>query len=426
MTFRNTDTDFDIAIAGGGLVGAALACALGETSLRIGLFDSRCFESASIPCNGESLVFDARVSAIAPSSRRLLEQAGAWPFITAKRLSPYTDMEVWDAEGTGSIHFSADDIHESCLGYIIENSVILAGLYRRLEQISSVSVICPAEVKTIQRLEETPRGVMKITGSRAGEEQSWTSTLLVGADGPASRIRQLAGFQTREWEYQHEAIVTTVRTELPHRATALQRFMSSGPLAFLPLCTGDGESQDRDRYCSIVWSLVPERAAEIMDLEDTQFARLLAREIEHRLGKIEWVDRRFVFPLWQRHAVDYVQPNIVLVGDAAHTIHPLAGQGVNLGFRDVEELTRQIQGAIDRRRHFAEMPALRAYQRARKTHNLHMMGVMEGFKFLFAQNALPVRWLRNAGMSGIDQAGFIKNRLMREAMGVRISDGLGN
>jgi 2-octaprenylphenol hydroxylase len=253
----------------------------------------------------------------------------------------------------------------------------------------------------------------------AGNGGSWTATLLIGADGPNSKIRQLAGFRTREWDYEHQAIVTTVRTELPHRATALQRFMASGPLAFLPLQAQLAEAGRQQHTCSIVWSLVPERAAELLAMEDVQFASELGIAIEHRLGAIEWTDRRFSFPLRQRHAVDYVQPNIALLGDAAHTIHPLAGQGVNLGFLDVEVLAKELTTALERRRPLADFSILRRYQRARKGHNLGMMGMMEGFKLLFAQDALPIRWLRNAGMSGVDQLGFLKNRLMREAMGIQ-------
>ena len=410
------NSDFDIAIVGGGMVGAALACALAQTDLQIGLFDQARFEPDKLPCNSPEPLFDPRVSAIAPSSRRFLSDLGAWQVTETVRVSPYTDMVVWDADGTGSINFSAADIHEQCLGHIVENSAIVLGLYQRLQQHSNISILSPVSMEGFERLTDNPVGSVRLITS---DDKSYTATLLIGADGPHSRVRQLANFTTREWDYQHLAIVTTVRTELPHRATALQRFMGTGPLAFLPLLDDSVPEGEQQHNCSIVWSNVIEQATELLQLDDAQFAGRLANAIEHRLGAIEWVDRRYSFPLRQRHAVDYVQPNIALVGDAAHTIHPLAGQGVNLGFMDALVLAQEIGSAVQRRRPLAEFAILRRYQRARKGHNLGMMGAMEGFKQLFAQEALPVRWLRNTGMNGIDRLGFVKNRLMRQVMGVQ-------
>ncbi|MEZ5489499.1 MAG: UbiH/UbiF/VisC/COQ6 family ubiquinone biosynthesis hydroxylase [Gammaproteobacteria bacterium] len=417
MQSTRTSSDFDIAIVGGGMVGAALACALGTTPLRIALFDSVSFAAENLFCRKPTPAFDSRVSAIAPASQRFLAGAGAWDVIAATRVSPYSGMSVWDADGTGSIQFSAADIREPSLGHIVENSVILLGLYERLQQLANVSVISPVTLERFERPEGSqPSG----SGVRvqADDGRSWTTTLLVGADGPFSKVRQLAGFATREWDYRHQALVTTVRTELPHHETALQRFMATGPLAFLPLRDDSAAAGSGQHYCSIVWSTEPEHAEQLQAMDDIKFATVLAGAIEHRLGAVEWVDQRVCFPLRQRHAVDYVQPNIALVGDAAHTIHPLAGQGVNLGFMDAQALALEIRQALQAQRPLGEYAILRRYQRARKGHNLGMMGVMEGFKFLFAQDALPVRWLRNTGMSSINRAGFIKNRLMRQAMGI--------
>lgn len=406
--------DFDIAIIGGGMVGAALACALAETELRIGLFDQSRFDAEKLPYNNDEPMFDPRVSAIAPASQSFLSDLGSWQITETVRVSPYTDMVVWDADGTGSINFSAADIHEPSLGHIVENSAIVLGLYQRLAQLENVTVLSPVSMEGFERLADEPFGCVRLTTS---DEKSYSTTLLIGADGPQSRVRQLANFTTREWDYQHQAIVTTVRTELPHQATALQRFMETGPLAFLPLSDSTAPLEEQQHYCSIVWSTVTEQAAELMELNDRQFAGKLANAIEHRLGEVEWVDRRYSFPLRQRHAVDYVRPNIALVGDAAHTIHPLAGQGVNLGFMDAQALAHEVHSAVQRQRPLGEFAILRRYQRARKGQNLGMMGAMEGFKQLFAQDALPVRWLRNTGMNGIDRLGFVKNRLMRQAMG---------
>ena len=408
----STDTDFDIIIVGGGMVGATLACALADTGLQIALLDGVKFDAGKIPFSKAELTFDPRVSAISPASRQWLEQTGAWQEIAASRVSPYTGMQVWDADGTGSIQFSAKEINESQLGFITENSVILKSVYNRLDQLPQVKVMAPSRVENIERYMESGHSRMRITTE---DGNSYSTAVLIGADGSNSKIRQLADFEVKEWDYQHQAIVTTVRTEIPHRAIALQRFMDTGPLAFLPLL--DNSPGDDQHFCSIVWSLVPERAEQLMAMTDEEFAAALGGSIEHKLGHIEWVDKRFAFPLKQRHAVEYVQENIALVGDAAHTIHPLAGQGVNLGFLDAKALSAEIHSALKRKRPLDEFAILRRYQRQRIGHNLGMMWLMEGFKHLFAEQALPVRWLRNAGMSGVDRTGIVKNQLMRQAMG---------
>jgi len=397
------------------MVGAALACALADLPLRIAVFDRARFDADRLPCRATDLSFDNRVSAIAPASRDFLDTIGAWDTVMATRVSPYTGMHVWDADGTGSIQFSAADIHQPCLGYIVENSVILLGLHRRLQQLDNVTLISPIAINGLRRIADNPAGSIELA---AEDGSRWQAKLLLGADGPMSRVRSLGNFTTREWDYRHQAVVTTVRTELPHQATALQRFMPTGPLAFLPLHDGSDISGAAQHYCSIVWSSVPEQTETMLAEDDRQFSRRLAAGIEHHLGEVEWVDRRIAFPLRQRHAVNYVQPNVALLGDAAHTIHPLAGQGVNLGFMDARELAQEIGSAVKAGRPPGDYAVLRRYERARKGHNLGMMGIMEGFKLLFAQDSLPLRWLRNTGMSQVNRAGFIKNRLMRRAMGL--------
>ncbi|MEX0618098.1 MAG: UbiH/UbiF/VisC/COQ6 family ubiquinone biosynthesis hydroxylase [Pseudohongiellaceae bacterium] len=407
------DRTYDFIIVGGGIVGASFACALGDFarrhSLRIGMIDSHRFDATSIPLCQTGEAFDPRVSAITAASQQFLGDIGVWQDITAARVSPYTDMHVWDADGTGSIHFSAVDINETELGHIIENSVILAALYTRLEQLGHVELIAPATVATLERSEADQRVVI---GLEDGRELS--STLLVAADGPASRTRKLAGIRTREWDYDQSAIVTTVRSATPHRATALQRFMATGPLAFLPLSGGDADGF----VSSIVWSVETEKARQLMALNDEAFRGELALAMERRRDDIQWVDRRHCFPLRQRHAVDYVQGRVVLIGDAAHSIHPLAGQGANLGLSDARVLAAEVALVLNRGRPLSDPHLLRRYQRKRIGQNLGMMWLMEGFKGLFAADALPLRWLRNAGLRGMDRSGPLKHHVMRKAMGL--------
>jgi 2-octaprenylphenol hydroxylase len=409
MDQQHSQTDFDISIVGGGMVGASLACALAESGMRIALIDAQPFKEGIVVTEG----FDPRVSAITEASRQFFIELGVWESIAEQRCCAYTDMEVWEADGTGRIHFGAADIHAESLGHIIENSTILRALHQRLRACSSVELIAPTKLVSLQPpLHESPVMIELENGRRL------STRLLVAADGANSKVRELAGFDTREWDYQHHAIVTTARCAQPHRNTAIQRFMDSGVLAFLPLQAGDKTGADAQHYCSIVWSVLPERAQELMAQDDMAFAASLQASIEGRLGAVEHVNRRFSFALRQRHAKSYVQPGIALMGDAAHSIHPLAGQGVNLGFLDAQALANVIQSAYQRGDDIADARILRRYQRRRIGHNLGMMGMMEAFKRLYADQPLPVRWLRNLGMSGLNSTVILKNRVMRAAMGI--------
>jgi len=418
---QKTHSVFDIVVVGGGLVGASLVLALADRGLRIAVLDSQPLDRQDWQRENpgsQGSHFDPRVSAITPASQRFLDALGVWDGVITRRSSPYTDMHVWEADGTGSIHFSAQDIHCEALGHIVENTVLLASLHERLHAMQGVEQLAPVVLESLQRLPvpgpldaDQARTVLTLADGRC-----LSTRVLVAADGANSRVRQLAGFELSEWDYEHHAIVTTVRTSLPHRRTATQRFMDDGVLAFLPLQSAPGQGDQH--YCSIVWSVLPERAALLMHLDDAAFARELADAIEGRFGQIEHVDPRFSVPLRQRHARQYVQEGIALIGDAAHTIHPLAGQGVNLGFQDASALASQLLQALARQDELGSLQVLRRYQRQRIGHNLGMMWVMEGFKRLYADQSLPLRWLRNAGMAGLDRTVLLKSRIMRSAMGM--------
>ena len=237
--------------------------------------------------------------------------------------------------------------------------------------------------------------------------------LLVAADGANSAVRQQFDFPTREWDYGHSAIVTTVQTEQVNQQTAWQRFMPTGPLALLPLDKGG----DR-HYCSLVWSQESEEAERLMALDDAEFCRELSFASEHCLGQIKATDRRFSIPLRQRHATDYVVERVALLGDSAHTIHPLAGQGVNLGFGDVAALVETLTTAAERGNDLGSLLTLNKYQRQRKPENLAMMATMEGFKRLFAADNLAVRLLRNIGLILVDKFKPVKYEIIMQVMGL--------
>ena len=405
--------DYDIIIVGGGMVGTALACALAQSRFRIALI-----EAGSLPgplqLNAET-PFEPRVSALTQASRNLLDNLEVWQSVTAHRVSPYYHMQVWDGEGTGRIQFSAGDIGQPVLGHIVENKVMVGCLFERAAELVNVAIKAGTQVTDVQT------GADGNTVLALSDGSQLNARLVIGADGAQSNIRQLAGFETREWDYDQQAIVTTVRTEQPNQATAWQRFLSTGPLAFLPLqqsAANDADDDRRQHYSSIVWSLDSEQVADIMALNDTEFNAALARAFENKLGAVEWSDQRFAFPLRQRHVKQYVQAGIALVGDAAHTIHPLAGQGVNLGFMDVAVLAEELLRAEARELGPGDPSVLQRYQRRRQSDNLLMAGAMEGFKRLFGETAPAVRWLRSSGMSLVDQFTPLKNTLISRAMGL--------
>ena len=405
----------DIAIVGGGMIGAAMALRLSGLGWRLALLDSQPIGAVQLTSAAIQLtsaadpVYDARVSALTHASQRLFESVGVWQAMCEQRVSPYLHMHVREADGTATIDFSATDIHAETLGHIVENRVTTSALHEGLLQAQDIEILAPVRVEDYESAGDTGRRLILDDGTslRAG--------LVIAADGANSPLRRLASMEVREWDYGHQAVVTTVRTEQPHQQTARQTFMDEGVLAFLPLAGGDGH------YSSIVWSLVPERAAAVMAMTDDEFAATLTVASERWSGAVESAAQRFSLPLFQRHAVDYFTADadhaLVLVGDAAHSIHPLAGQGANLGLLDVIVLAEELARGRRSGRPPFDPVILARYQRRRKPHNLMMMAMMEGFKRLYSDQPVPLRWLRNAGMRRVDQWPWIKNRLMREALG---------
>lgn len=349
--------------------------------------------------------FEPRVSALSVASQRILQRLGAWDGVAARRASPYGEMQVWDGSGTGNIHFSAASVHAEVLGHIVENRVIQEALLEPLHD-SGVGLLPNARLENLRRSGDD--WLLTLVDGR-----ELRAPLVIAADGANSAVRRLAGCATREWDYLHHAIVTSVRCEQPHRRTAWQRFTDDGPLAFLPL-----DRQGDEHWCSIVWSTTPEQATRLMALDDEAFRVELGKAFEHRLGNIEAADPRLCIPLRQRHAKRYVEPGLALVGDAAHTIHPLAGQGVNLGFLDAAVLAEVLLHAHGRGERLADERVLSRFERRRMPHNLGMMAAMEGFQRLFQADPLPLRWLRNAGLGLVDGLPEAKALFVRQALGL--------
>lgn len=402
------NSEFDLIIVGGGMVGTALACALGNSPYRVALIEAGSVPEAPHQPVTEVQDVDIRVSALNIASQAFLEHIGAWSLMAPQRLQPYQQMKVWDGEGTGSIQFDADEMLEPCLGHIVENRVTTAALFQRVQQFPNI-MLYSAQSMT---------GMCRVPGSGAEQWQlnlnsgeQLRADLVVAADGALSQVRTLVGFPVREWAYGHHALVCTVAVSAGHQNTCWQRFMPSGPLAFLPVPNAG--------LCSIVWSCPEVMAEELLALPEDVFCQRLAAAIEHQLGEVTAVGPRSAIALRQRHATVYQQDSVVLVGDAAHTIHPLAGQGVNLGLMDAECLARTLLDNANKGLAANNPLALRRYARERMPQNLSMMAGMEGFKRLFASDAMPLRWLRNAGMQRVGALGFVKQHIMQEAMGLK-------
>ncbi len=393
----------DLIIVGAGMVGSTLALALEGSGLDILVLDASPLEAADFDPQGG---FEPRVSALSAASQRIFERLGAWPGMSARRVSPYTDMHVWDGSGTGQIHFSAETVHAEVLGHIVENRVVQDALLETMQRRGGQRLLGAAR---LERLERTPQG-WQLT---LDDGRQLNAPLLVAADGANSAVRRLAGCETREWDYLHQAIVTSVRCSEPHQRTAWQRFTDDGPLAFLPL-----ERDGDQHWCSIVWSVTELEARRLMALDDTAFRVALGRAFEQRLGEVEEVDPRLCIPLRQRHAKRYVQPGLALIGDAAHTIHPLAGQGVNLGLLDAAVLAEVIEAAMARGERPEDIRVLSRFERRRMPHNLAMMAAMEGFERLFQADPLPLRWLRNTGLKAVQALPEAKALFVRQALGL--------
>ncbi len=389
--------DYDLIIVGGGMVGASLACALGDTPLRIGVVESQPAQT-EWPANS----YDIRVSAITRATEQVFRMVGAWEGMETRRVTPYCAMSVWDGTGSGQIDFDCADLGEPNLGHIIENRVILAALLERMARFGNIELLCPAQVTALTR--DEGGASLSLEGGR-----ELCARLIVGADGANSWVRQQAGITTTGWSYEQTAVVATIRTSEHHRGVAYQRFMPEGPLAFLPMPGG---------LSSIVWSTTPERAGELMAMEDEAFLAELQYSFGERLGAMVSTGPRGAFPLLLRHANNYCDERVVLVGNAAHAIHPLAGQGLNLGVSDVAALAEVLLQAQNKMRDIGEFSLLRRYERWRKADNVAVMAAMDGFKRLFSNDIPPLSLLRNVGLTLADHSGPVKNAMMRRALGL--------
>ena len=390
--------DFEVVIAGGGLAGSVLAALLSRSGIHCLVLEPRQPGQTATP--GWT---DPRALAITPASRRVLEAVGVWKRLPTDRVGWFRGMQIWDENGGGRIEFDAMDIGASALGYIIEQSVLQAGLDQVVDFYPGIST---DHQNRIQGWQEDTEGLSLTLSNGA----CVTTRLLVAADGRNSPTRQLAGIDYRLHDYRQQAVACVVRTEREHGRIARQRFLTRGPLAFLPMADA--------HQCGIVWSTTPGHAQDLLALEAEFFNRELETAFAQTLGRIEHSEARAAFPLGRAQAASYCGPRLALIGDAAHCVHPLAGQGANLGLLDSASLAEVVTAACHRHRDIGGRAVLRRYERWRRGENYLMMMVLEGFKHLFENQSTPVQRLRNSGMDLVDAMPFVKHRIMRRAMGL--------
>ncbi|MDO6568626.1 FAD-dependent monooxygenase [Alteromonas sp. 1_MG-2023] len=390
----------DIAIVGGGIVGLTLAAALKDAPCRIAIINKGSIDQPLADKPG------ARVSAINQANINALKKADVWQHIDESRANPYNAMHVWDKDSFGDIHFAGNDtggeLESDTLGVIIENQALINGLAHSVLKQDNVVVIDT----TIERVLSSPQQNMLMLEN--GDALS--CRLLVGADGANSFVRKQANFPITFRDYEHTAIVANIRTQQPHENVARQAFTPTGPLALLPM---------RDpNVCSIVWSQTPDAAKTLQGYSDREFCNALVAASNNALGPVTLETARTAFPLTMRYAREWAKEGIVLVGDAAHTIHPLAGQGANLGMQDALALATLLGTLLAEQKDIGQLRYLRPYERARKTEAMKMIAAMDGFKFLFDGNDPLKKLIRGIGLAATDKLSAVKQAFVSHAMGL--------
>ncbi|RDH40039.1 MAG: ubiquinone biosynthesis protein UbiH [Candidatus Aquirickettsiella gammari] len=393
--------DYEIVIVGAAIAGLTLACHLMGKGLRIAILNKDNNQASSAKSTS-NLASQLRVIAITLGSQQLLEKLQVWQRLTAEQRAPFRSLQVWEPAKQANLFFDSAELGQATLGYIVKNQDLQDALFTQVKTDQKISWFSSDAL--IDMVHEPHQ--MRLT---LASGVSITTSLVVGADGMHSSVRQLAGLQVNASDYDQAALIATVRTELAHEEMARQIFLPTGPLAFLPLA---------DPYhCSIVWSTTPEEARRLKAMSDPLFCAELAQVFEQRLGAIESTSPRVSFPLKTQQAEHYIKSAMALIGDAAHVIHPLAGQGANLGIADADCLAKIILAAKLKQRSLGALHTLRAYERQRRFHNRLMNGSVDGIKYLFATKNPLLRKTRQFGFSVLNKIPALKNGIARYAMG---------
>ncbi len=386
---------FDVVIIGGGMVGAAVACGLGGSALKVAVVEQLIPEpfSADQP-------YDLRVSALSIASKKILQTTGAWNGVISRRYCPFKRMRVW--ETAGDTEFNSEEIDFPELGYIVENRVTQLALLERLQHFDNIELIAPASISRINYHPDSSELTLN-------DDRVLNARVLVAADGGQSKVRQAVGLGVTSWDYEQHALVIYVETDYPQQDITWQRFVASGPQAFLPL---------PGHFGSIVWYNSPDEISRLKSLDSEQLIAELTAVFPDCLGRINRVLGRASFPLKRQHAQHYVKQGVALVGDAAHMINPLAGQGVNIGLLDAAALAEVLVDADAQGEDISGLSVLKRYEQMRRNENLKMMTLMDLFYRCFSNEILPLRFIRNMGLGFAERVKPVKRKVMRAAMGL--------
>lgn len=412
---RGTDQlmqpNYDIVIVGAGMVGAALALKLGRTGFQVALLDRAAppvFDAHGLP--------DIRVSAISAASEALLRELGAWPAMEAMRLCPYRRLAVWEQTEKkrfpGLPHhfnrteFTATEVGQSRLGHIVENRVTQQALWQQLEQLDNVDLIVPAQMEQLSVTDAAAE-------LRLADGRALSAHLIVGADGARSQIREWAQLGLSRSQYPQQALVATVSYQGRQEDITWQAFTPEGPRAFLPLASIDGQA-----WASLVWYDQPQRLEALQELPESDFLAQVAQAFPCELPPLQTCPERARFPLFRSHAQAYARDRVVLAGDAAHTINPLAGQGVNLGFQDAQALSDVLNAARAGGEEWSSAQILRRYEAQRRPANERMMAIMDLFYHSFSNRRAPLFVARNLGLALAAHLPPARREVTRYAMGL--------
>lgn len=398
------NTDYDILIVGGGMVGATMAYALSPLSLRIGVIEAVPFRSDSQPS------YDDRAIALAYGSAKIFESMNLWGKLRDK-VSPIKKIHVSDRGHFGVARIDSAEEKVEALGYVLENRVVGAVLAEELPRLENVELICPATVTHVEMTGDSAH--LRI--EQEGEQKQLTSKLVIAADGGNSVVRKLLEIPTRSWDYGQTAVIANVTPSRHHQGVAYERFTDSGPVAMLPNSSGASEDSNR---CSLVWSVRRGDEERVLELSDTEFLAELQEHFGYRLGTMEKVGRRNAYPLSLVRARQQVRPRLALIGNAAHTLHPIAGQGFNLGLRDVAVLADVLADARAAAQDLGAGEVMQRYADWRNWDHRKVIGFTDSLARLFSNPLAPVALARNIGLLTMDVVPPLKRILTRQTLGL--------